>query len=211
MPAIAPPDSLATAATVTVAAQTVSDAVRALSSEIARSVVFVRGATGSGSGVIWDDSGLVMTNHHVVPGRTAELTLADGRRLVGRVVRRAPPLDLAALEVEGTLPSGVSIGDSDALRVGDLVLAVGNPMGERNAPTLGIVASSPADMLRLSITLRPGNSGGALVNAKGDLVGIPNMVTGQGLALAVSTRTVRQFLAGVTGGTASGDSALRWI
>lgn len=208
MTAIAPAGSSAMTGS---AAQTVSDAVRSLSSEIARSVVFVRGATGSGSGVIWDDSGLVITNHHVVPGRMAELTLADGRRLAGRVVRRAPPLDLAALEVEGMLPLGASIGDSADLRVGDLVLAVGNPMGERNAPTLGIVASSPGDMLRLSITLRPGNSGGALVNANGDLVGIPNMVTGQGLALAVSTRTVRHFLAGGTGQSEFGDSALRWI
>ena len=88
------------------------------------------------------------------------------------------------------------IGDSDALRVGDLVVAVGNPMGERNAPSVGILASAPHDVLRLAITLRPGNSGGALVNARGEVVGIPHMVTGSGLALAVSTRTVRRFLAG---------------
>ena len=196
---------------ITTIAQTVSDAIQSLSADIARGVVFVRGATGSGSGVIWGNSGLVVTNHHVVPGRAAELTLHDGHRLLGRVVRRSPALDLAALDIDGPLPTGLSIGNSDDLRVGDLVVAVGNPMGERNAPSVGIVAGSPGDMLRLSITLRPGNSGGALVNASGDLVGIPNMVTGQGLALAVATRTVRSFLASGSNDGDPSEPALRWI
>src|SRR6266853_1551332 len=155
---------------VLIGARQISDALGELTREIARSVVLVRGSMGSsGSGVIWDRPGLVITNHHVVPGPRAELTVAGGRRLKARVVRRAPALDL------------------------------GNPMGERNAPSLGILASAADDVLRLSITLRPGNSGGALVNARGQVVGIPHMVTGNGLALAVSTRSVRQFLNGATG------------
>jgi serine protease Do len=176
----------------------VSDALGQLSADVARGVVLVRGSRGSaGSGVIWDEPGLVLTNHHVVPGPTAQLTVWDGRRVAARVIRRAPSLDLAALTVEDSL-DGLArpIGDSNALRVGDLVVAVGNPMGERNAPSFGILASTPQDVLRLAITLRPGNSGGALVNARGEVVGIPHMVTGSGLALAVSTRTVRRFLAG---------------
>ena len=101
-------------------------------------MVLVRGSMGSsGSGVIWDQPGLVITNHHVVPGALAELTVAGGRRVRARVVRRAPALDLAALEVEGSLANAARVGDSDRLRVGDLVVAVGNPMGERNAPSLG--------------------------------------------------------------------------
>jgi len=177
----------------------VSDALGRLSIDVARCVVLVRGSRGSaGSGVIWDQPGLVLTNHHVVPGPTAQLTVSDGRRIAARVVRRAPSLDLAALAIEeGTLDAlAATIGDSDVLRVGDLVVAVGNPMGERNAPSVGILASAPHDVLRLAITLRPGNSGGALVNARGEVVGIPHMVTGSGLALAVSTRAVRRFLAG---------------
>src|SRR5439155_6373590 len=117
-----------------------------------------------------------------------------------RVIRRAPALDLAALQVQDDLTKLASqVGDSDALRVGDVLLAVGNPMGERNAPSLGIVASAAHDVLRLAITLRPGNSGGALVNTHGQIIGIPHMVTGSGLALAVATRTVQRFLAGATG------------
>jgi serine protease Do len=187
-----------------------SDALGELAREVARSVVLVRGSMGSaGSGVIWDQPGLVITNHHVVPGTLAELTVAGGRRLRARVVRRAPALDLAALQVDAGLPDGVQVGDPDVLRVGDLLVAVGNPMGERNAPSLGILASAPGDVLRLSITLRPGNSGGALVNARGQVVGIPHMVTGNGLALAVSTRSVRQFLNSATGEQEPDN--LRWI
>src|ERR1700730_18007374 len=121
----------------------VSDALGELARGVARNVVLVRGSMGSsGSGVIWDQPGLVITNHHVVPGPAAELTIAGGRRLRARVVRRAPALDLAALHVEDDLGEGrITVGESDALRVGDLVVAVGTPMGERNAPSLGIVAS----------------------------------------------------------------------
>src|SRR5216684_3566426 len=192
------------------AAGQVSDALGELAREIARSVVLVRSSMGgSGSGVIWDKPGLVITNHHVVSGPVAELMVADGRRLRARVVGRAPALDLAALLVEADLPHRLTVGDSDALRVGDLVVAVGNPMGERNAPSVGIVASAADDVLRLSITLRPGNSGGALVNARGEVVGIPHMVTGNGLALAVSGRSVRRFLSGATGEVEQDN--LRWI
>lgn len=195
---------------VLIGAQQISDALGELAQEIARSVVLVRGSMGSsGSGVIWDLPGLVITNHHVVPGPTAELTVAGGRRLEARVVRRAPALDLAALEVSGDPGQRALVGDSDRLQVGDLVVAVGNPMGERNAPSLGIVASAADDVLRLSITLRPGNSGGALVNARGEVVGIPHMVTGNGLALAVASRRVRQFLNGVTGEVE--EDNLRWV
>jgi serine protease Do len=176
----------------------VSDALGQLTRDVSRSVVLVRGSRGSaGSGVVWDRPGLVLTNHHVVPGATAQLTVSDGRRLTARVVRRAPSLDLAMLSVdEGEDLSALAarIGDSDALRVGELVVAVGNPMGERNAPSVGILASAPHDVLRLAISLRPGNSGGALVNAREEIVGIPYMVTGGGLALAVSSRTVARFL-----------------
>ncbi len=194
----------------------VSSALGELTREVARSVVLVRGSRGSaGSGVVWDldKAGFiqVITNHHVVPGATASLTLAGGRRVAARVVRRAPALDLAALRVEDAdlAEFAAHVGDSDGLSVGDLVIAVGNPMGERNAPSLGILASSPGDVLRLAITLRPGNSGGALVNAAGAIVGIPHMVTGSGLALAVSTRTVRRFLDGATGESES--DGLVWI
>jgi serine protease Do len=190
-------------------ASVVSEALAELSREVARSVVLVRGSRGSaGSGVIWDRPRLIVTNHHVVHGAAAEIVVSDGRRLRASVVRRAPALDLAALEVDDDLEPLSQIGDSDGLRVGDLVLAVGNPMGERNAPSLGIVSAQPDEVLRLSITLRPGNSGGALVNARGEVVGIPHLVAGSGAAMAVATRTVARFLSGALAET-EGD--LFWV
>src|ERR1700716_2553532 len=87
-----------------VGAARISDALSDLAREVGRSVVLVRGSMGSsGSGVIWDQPGLVITNHHVVPGLAAELTMSGGRRLRARVIRRAPALDLAGLPGEGGL------------------------------------------------------------------------------------------------------------
>jgi serine protease Do len=168
---------------------------------VARSVVGVRGSpASSGSGVVWNDRGLVITNYHVVPGTRAEVVLVDGRRLPARVVRQSRSLDLAALQVEpmsaGLAPA--AIGDSHGLRAGELVVAVGNPMGERNAVTMGMLSAAPraGRPLRLALVLRPGNSGGALADARGRVVGVPNMVTGWGLALAIPSATVERFLAG---------------
>jgi serine protease Do len=177
-----------------------STALAELAHEVSRSVVVVRGGPGSsGSGVVWDRPGLVITNHHVVPGPTAQVTLPDGHRSAARVSRRSPELDLVALEVASDaalLESMARVGDSAGLRAGNLVLAVGNPMAERNAATLGIVSSPASDLLRVAINLRPGNSGGALANARAEIVGIPNMVVGRGLALAVPSQTVQRFLNG---------------
>jgi serine protease Do len=175
-----------------------SAALGELAQEVSRSVVVVRGGPGSsGSGVIWDRPGLVITNHHVVPGPTAQVVLPDGRRYAARVARRAPELDLVALEFSADAALALArVGDSTALRAGHLVLAVGNPMAERNATTLGIVSSPASDLLRVAINLRPGNSGGALANTRGEVVGIPNMVVGRGLAVAVSSHTVQRFLDG---------------
>jgi serine protease Do len=192
----------------------VSAEVERVAALVARSVVGVRGSpNSSGSGVVWNDAGLVVTNDHVVAGDRAEVVLVDGTRLPARVVRRSRELDLAALQVERLTPKLVAamIGDSTALRVGGLVLAVGNPMGERNAVTLGMV-SGTSRLLRLAIVLRPGNSGGALADAAGRVVGVPNMVAGPGLALAIPSATVEAFLsAGAGAAAAPGRDGLVWV
>ncbi len=179
----------------------------ALAEKVSASVVVVRGSrAGVGSGVVWNDRGLVITNAHVATGPWAEIDLGRGQHLKAQVIGRAPELDLAALQIGEPLPAAgltpASIGDSRTLRPGELVIAVGNPMGERNAATLGVVGSvgpvhwpgAPRDVIRVAITLRPGNSGGALADAWGRIVGIPHMVVGSGLALAVPSHSVREFL-----------------
>ena len=178
-------------------ASEVSDALGALVRHVGRGVVLVRGSMGStGSGVIWNRSGLVITNHHVVPGLSAQLTVSDGRRVGARVVRRAPRLDLAALEIEHDLTDlASSVADSDGLRVGDLVIAVGNPMGERNAPSMGILASAPGD-----VTSRPQRNGsGAGVGIGGSGA----RFSGRTCAIGVRPVSLVDFTCSVT----FGDSA----
>ncbi|MDP2661094.1 MAG: trypsin-like peptidase domain-containing protein [Dehalococcoidia bacterium] len=184
-----------------------SDEAAQLAERVRASVVVVRGSRpGGGSGVVWNDQGLVITNYHVVLGDQAEVIPANGVRLSARAFAHSESLDLAALQIEGEMPSGsltpASIGDSTRLRAGDLVVAVGNPLGERNAVTLGVVSGvgapawfkQPREVVQVAITLRPGNSGGALADMHGSVVGIPNMVVNTGMALAIPSHIVERFI-----------------
>jgi serine protease Do len=184
-----------------------SDALATLASRLHESVVVVHGQrSGTGSGVVWNDEGLVITNYHVAPGERAEIDLGKGERLAARVTARSQRHDLAALQLERPFPTqrvrSADIGDSTKLRVGELVVAVGNPMGERNATTMGLVSANGTvpgsrggpQPIQVAITLRPGNSGGALADVQGRVVGIPNMVVGAGRALAVPSQLVEQLL-----------------
>jgi serine protease Do len=182
----------------------------ALAERVQESVVLIRsGRNGSGSGVIWRSDGLIVTNDHVAPFERAEVVLAGGTRLQGRVVARDRALDLAALQTGATGLPAATLGDSRRLRVGELVLAVGNPLGSRGAASLGIVSGTgpllwgnrrigweQREYIEADVELLPGNSGGALVDARGRVIGIPTMVTGMGLALAVPSHVVTRFLAG---------------
>ncbi|MBI4504629.1 MAG: trypsin-like peptidase domain-containing protein [Chloroflexi bacterium] len=186
-----------------------------LAERVRASVVVVRGTRGgAGSGVVWRAPGLIVTNHHVAPRERAEVELAGGARVPARVIARAEGLDLAALTVEGDLTAhgaaAATVGDSTRLRPGELVVAVGNPLGERSAVALGVVGAAVGgagvgtsrESIRVAITLRPGNSGGALADARGRVVGIPHIVVGGGMALAVPSHVVARFLRDVPGGRA---------
>jgi serine protease Do len=193
-----------------------SEELAGLVARLRRSVVVVRGTpAGGGSGVVWDERGTIVTNDHVVPGPWAVIEPVAGEQLRARVVARSRHLDLAvlALETPPTAPlRPAPIGDSTRLRVGELVIAMGNPLGERNAVTLGVISGAAAgqatgtrEVIPVSITLQPGNSGGALADMQGRVVGIPNIVVGRGLALAVPSHVIERFLA--TGADSRQDSA----
>lgn len=138
--------------------------------------------TTLGSGVILDGNGHVVTNHHVVAGaERVEIVLADGRRHPATLVGSDPETDLALLRVDADTPAPIARAAPDSLRVGDVVLAIGNPWGVGQAVTLGIVGATGRDRLGLSTfedfiqhdaAINPGSSGGALVNPRGQLVGI---------------------------------------
>jgi serine protease Do len=173
------------------------------------SIVEVRPmAGGAAAGVVWRRDGTVITNHHVVRGPATEVRLADGRSFSAEVLGRDPDNDLLALKLDVDGLPAASIGDARALRVGELVLAVGHPFGMRSSLTVGVVSGALAvpdeaidgrpharmrELIRADVLLGPGNSGGPLLNARGQVIGINAMVMG-GLALAVPSHLVERLL-----------------
>jgi serine protease Do len=161
-------------------------------------------ARAGGSGVIWRADGLVVTSAHVVasaqPSRDGvQVVLADRRRFPAALVEWDAQLDLALLRVEARdLPTAL-VGDSDRLRPGELVLAVGHPFGLAGAVVAGVVHAAPAlgragpGWIRADLRLAPGNSGGPLADAGGRVIGVNAMIAG-GLALAVPSRVVQAFV-----------------
>ena len=141
--------------------------------------------TGSGSGVVLREDGLIITNSHVVSGaHDIRVRLSDGRRLEGRISASDPNDDLAVIKVDvGDKPlKAIALADSDTLRVGQRVLAVGNPFGLGQTLSSGVVSMTGRivrdhgtvlkNLIQTDAPINPGNSGGALVNLDGDLVGL---------------------------------------
>ena len=167
-----------------------------------RSTVEVRSSgQGSGSGVIWTSDGLIITNAHVARESQPLVQLWDGNRFPARITAKDTRRDLAALRIDSNgLPAAVP-GDSDGLRVGELVIAIGNPLGFVGALTTGVVHAlgpiagvSHQKWVQADVRLAPGNSGGPLANARGHVIGINTMVAG-GLGFAVPSNVVKDFIA----------------
>jgi Do/DeqQ family serine protease len=142
---------------------------------------------GLGSGVIVRSDGYLLTNHHVVDGATqVEVELNDGRTFEAQVVGSDAPSDLAVLKIDGTNLTTLPLGDSDAVRIGDIALAVGNPLGIGQTVTMGIVSAKGRatglgdggfeDFIQTDAPINRGNSGGALVSTRGELIGINSQI-----------------------------------
>jgi Do/DeqQ family serine protease len=142
---------------------------------------------GVGSGVIVNSDGYILTNHHVVDGAVEiKVELTDNRTFTAKLVGSDPPSDLAVLKIDASNLPMLSLGDSDRMRVGDVVLAVGNPLGIGQTVTSGIVSAkgrstglsdgSFEDFLQTDAAINRGNSGGALVNTNGELIGINSQI-----------------------------------
>jgi serine protease Do len=168
--------------------------------------------TGIGSGVIVSPDGYILTNNHVVDGADkVEVTLNDRRSFTARVVGADPPSDIAVLKIDvGGLPT-IPLGDSNKVEVGDVVLAVGNPLGVGQTITMGIISAkgrstrassgsgSYEDFLQTDAAINRGNSGGALVNLRGELIGIPSQILSQtggsiGIGFAIPTAMARNVM-----------------
>ncbi len=160
-----------------------------------------RGAQGTGSGVIWSSDGTVITNAHVALGDAARVELWDGRAIETRVAARDARADLAVLKLGVPGLAAVEWRDSTSLRPGELVVAVGNPLGFVGALTTGVVHAAGSvrglgrrRWVQAAIRLAPGNSGGPLADAEGRVVGINTMVVAGGVALAIPSDNVVEFL-----------------
>jgi len=178
-----------------------------LTEAITERLVIVQGRrSGAGAGIVWSADGLVLTNYHVISERRDEalVTFADDEPFEALVLARDPEVDLALLriEAEGLLPA--EIGDSNALRVGELVYAIGHPWGQRNAVTAGVVSHlttahtrGPREripIIRTDARLAPGNSGGPLLNAAGQVVGINTMIVGGDQGVAIPSAVAQDFV-----------------
>lgn len=190
----------------------ISPAVQKIVERVLPSVVQVRnGGHGGAAGIIWSADGRVLTNYHVVAGKDGPLHvhLRDGRSFEATLVSGNPALDLALLSVQaGDLPAA-PIGESSRLRVGELVIAIGHPWGQRDVVTAGIVSGigdvavagtgRKAQYVRSDVRLRPGNSGGPLLNARGEVIGINAMIFGGDMGIAIPVHVARTWVAGLNG------------
>ncbi len=190
--------------------QEVSNGLGAVSERVLQSLVQIRNRQrGMGAGVIWHPDGLIITNAHVVdgppdqsPGLTVQLP--DGRTVAARVVAVDRDQDLAALRVVTSGLTPIALGNSQQLASGDLVLAFGYPGGVTGGATAGVVigmgaqlpelAASRREWIAASLHLRPGHSGGPMVDNEGRLIGINTMMNGPDVGVAIPVHVVQQFL-----------------
>ena len=165
--------------------------------------------TGLGSGVIVSPAGYLLTNHHVIADADEiEVQLSDGRKAPGRIIGTDPETDLAVLKIDLERLPVITLGDSEQLAVGDVVLAIGNPFGVGQTVTSGIVSALGRNQLGINTfenfiqtdaAINPGNSGGALVDAQGRLMGINTAIYSRsggsmGIGFAIPTSIARQVM-----------------
>ena len=164
-----------------------------IAERLRRSTVRINLNQGGGSGIVWTSDGLILTNAHVARTPEAEIELWDGRRFPARVFSRDARRDLASLRIAAGGLEAATAGDSRALRPGELVIAVGNPLGFAGAISTGIVHSSSERWIHADVQLAPGNSGGPLANAHGQVIGINTAIV-NGLGVAVPSKVALDFL-----------------
>jgi Do/DeqQ family serine protease len=180
-------------------------------------------AFGLGSGVIINSKGYILTNQHVVDAADEiEVALADGKKLAAKVIGSDPETDLAVLQVQAQNLPAITLGQAENLRVGDVVLAIGNPLGVGQTVTMGIVSALHRTGLRINTfenfiqtdaAINQGNSGGALIDATGNLVGINTAILSQsggsiGIGFAIPVSTAKQVMEQLI---ASGAVTRGWV
>ncbi len=170
-----------------------------------------------GAGTIWHADGLIVTNAHVVSHGPVSVVLPNGEVYRAAVLAADPAQDLAALSVETSGLPTIAVGDSRKVRAGEWVIALGHPWGVRDGLTAGIVIGMGADLpevgsgrewIALGLHLRPGHSGGPLINVDGELIGINTMITGPEVGFAIPVHVVKHFLKHSLGAVAVPQTAV---
>jgi putative serine protease PepD len=182
--------------------------------QVGPAVVLIQTSEGLGSGIIFDAQGDIVTNYHVVAGASSfQVVLANGKQYTAQLVGSFPPDDLAVLHINATGLQPATFADSSQLAVGDIALAIGNPLGLQSSVTQGIVSALNRtvnedtgvvlpNVIQTSAEINPGNSGGALVNLQGQVIGIPTLAAtdpqlggGQapGIGFAIPSDTVKDI------------------
>jgi S1-C subfamily serine protease len=195
-------------------------------------VVQIQSSIGLGSGIAFDSHGHVVTNAHVVAGsKRFQVTLPDGSKHPGTLRGTFPEGDLAVIEVAGVTLKPATFADSSKVQVGEIALAIGNPLGFRSSVTQGIVSSTSRtvsegngvalpSVIQTSAAINPGNSGGALVDATGAVIGIPTLAAldpefngtpAPGIGFAISSNTVKSIAGQLASTGRVQDSARAWL
>jgi serine protease Do len=182
----------------------INDQMSAVVDRARRCLVQVHnGRRGAGAGTILHADGLIITNAHVVKRQSPKVTLLDGRTLAARLLTYDEELDLAAVAVDGHDLPTIELARRGQLRPGEWVVALGHPWGVTGATTAGMVidVGRPVeglpyrgDLIQVGLTLRPGHSGGPMVDGSGRLVGINTMISGPEVGLAVPIHSIKRFL-----------------
>ena len=182
---------------------TFTQVMNELVQQVLPSLVVVRGHRfGAGAGIVWDANGLILTNNHVVGRRLPIVMLQNDQEYGSRLIARDPDVDLALLSIDATdltplEPASVSP------RVGEMAFAFGHPWGQRNTVTRGIVSAlvsaqnrrgDKLPVIRSDAPLAPGNSGGPLVNASGEVIGINAMIVGGDQSVSIAASAARDFV-----------------
>lgn len=166
-------------------------------------VQLTHGRRGTGAGTIWQDDGLILTNAHVAQRGTPRAVLWNGKTYETRLVASDEQLDLAALTIDANDLPTVPLGDSLRLQPGQWVTAIGHPWGVRGAASFGNVIEMGVpvewgghgrEMVQVGIQLRPGHSGGPMVDEYGRLIGINTLITGPQVGLAVPVHVATRFV-----------------
>ncbi|HLR34667.1 MAG TPA: trypsin-like peptidase domain-containing protein [Tissierellales bacterium] len=207
---ITPQDSISNVSAV--AQKSISSVVGITTVEVVREFIWERPVEGVGSGVIVDSNGYILTNSHVIgDGKAKELNVLfeSGDKMPGKVLWSDPALDLAIVKVDKTGLPAADLGDSDSLEVGELAVAIGNPLGLdfQRTVTSGVISGLNRsikideyniieDLIQTDASINPGNSGGPLLNNKGQVIGIntAKITTGEGLGFSIPINEVKPIL-----------------